>query len=192
MRGMSEPANAGLRIAARQRRRELDEDYRARAACRIQRRFLQSNLFFSGRRLACYIAMPDEVDTSLIFDRAWRAGKSIFAPVTDRHRQLRFVRVERNTPLRQSRFGLWEPASGAEIPPDSLDVILTPLVAFDADRHRIGMGGGYYDACFSFLNRSQKWLRPKLVGLAFDCQKVEKITPNPWDIRLYRIVTERQ
>ncbi len=187
---MSEPDNASLRIAARKRRRVLDEDDRLRAARRIQRRFLQSNLFFSGERFACYVAMPEEVDTSLIFDRAWRAGKSIFAPVTDRHRQLRFVRIERNTPLRQSRFGLWEPVSGAEAAPDSLDVILTPLVAFDAERHRIGMGGGYYDSCFAFLKRPRKWLRPKLVGLAFDCQKVEKITPNPWDIRLYRVISE--
>ena len=134
--------------------------------------------------------MPDEVDTSLIFERAWRAGKSIFAPVVADKRQLRFVRVERATRLEKSRLGLWEPVSGAEISKKDLDTILTPLVVFDPHWHRIGMGGGYYDRAFSFLKHKRRWLRPKLVGLAFDCQKVEKILPNPWDIRLYRVFNE--
>ena len=66
-----------------------------------------------------------------------------------------------------------------------LDVVITPLVAFDEYGHRIGMGGGYFDRTFSFLGNRQSWFHPKLVGLAFACQKVEKIQPNPWDIRLF-------
>ncbi len=134
--------------------------------------------------------MRDEVDTSMIFDRAWRAGKSIYAPVTGRRRQLSFVAVERKTRLVRSAFGLWEPISGERISPRKLDLVVTPLVAFDAAGHRIGMGSGYYDATFSHLGHRRHWLRTKLVGLAFNCQKIEKIAPNPWDIRLYRVITE--
>jgi 5-formyltetrahydrofolate cyclo-ligase len=52
------------------------------------------------------------------------------------------------------------------------------------------MGGGYFDRCFHFLKHRRKWLRPKLLGIAFDCQKVEKIVSNPWDIPLYQVITE--
>jgi 5-formyltetrahydrofolate cyclo-ligase len=52
------------------------------------------------------------------------------------------------------------------------------------------MGGGYYDRTFSFLRGRNALLRPKLVGVAFACQQVEKIPVNPWDIGLYRILTE--
>ncbi|NNC76383.1 MAG: 5-formyltetrahydrofolate cyclo-ligase [Woeseiaceae bacterium] len=167
-------------------RRDLDDEYRDRASIDIQLRLLRSNFFYASKHIACYISMPDEVDTSMVFDRAWRAGKSIYAPVVDEHRQLRFVRVLRKTRLKKSQFGLWEPVCGEEIPPKKLDVVVTPLVAINRQLHRIGMGGGYYDSTFSFLNHNRSWLRPKLIGLAFECQKVEKITPNPWDIRLYR------
>ena len=134
--------------------------------------------------------MHDEVDTSLIFDRAWRAGKSIYAPVIIDTGHMKFVRVERATRLVRNRFGLWEPQSGAEISAAAFDIVVTPVVAFDRHYHRIGMGSGYYDRSFSFLRKRRNWLRPKLLGLAFDCQKVEKISPNPWDIRLYRVISE--
>jgi 5-formyltetrahydrofolate cyclo-ligase len=134
--------------------------------------------------------MHDEVDTSMIFDRAWRAGKIVFAPAVVDDRHMRFVRVERNTKLKKSGLGLWEPQNGAEISPTDLDVVVSPVVAFDSFGHRIGMGGGYYDRAFSFQKHRRRWLRTKLIGLAFDCQKVEKILPNPWDIRLYRVFSE--
>lgn len=171
-------------------RRSLDDSYRDRASLEIQRRFLRSRFFLSSQCIACYIAMRDEVDTSMIFDCAWRAEKAIFAPVVRPSRQLQFLRVLRKTQLQRSEFGLWEPVHGDEIEPAKLDVVVTPGVAIDRHLHRIGMGGGYYDRTFSFLGHERNWLRPKLVGLVFDCQKVEKIAANPWDIRLYSAFSE--
>jgi len=95
-----------------------------------------------------------------------------------------------DTPLLKNRFGIWEPAIGTIISPKAIDVVITPLAAFDEQRNRVGMGGGYFDRCFAFLAHRRQWLRPKLIGVAFNCQKVEKIVPNPWDIRLYRVFTE--
>jgi 5-formyltetrahydrofolate cyclo-ligase len=82
------------------------------------------------------------------------------------------------------------PISGEEIAARKLDLVLTPLVAFDKNCQRIGMGGGYYDRTFSFLRARQQLLKPKLVGLAFACQQVPEIPANPWDIRLYSVITE--
>lgn len=173
------------------RRQQLSDQDRARHSQTIASYFLRSKDFLTAKRIACFISGGDEVDTSAIFARAWRADKCIYAPVVLPRRQMKFVQVLRDTPLEKSAFGLWEPAFGAELVASKLDVVVTPLVAFDAMRHRVGVGGGYYDRAFEYLRRQGRWLRPKLVGIAFECQRVEKIRPNPWDIRLSRIITER-
>ena len=126
-----------------------------------------------------------------VFSRAWRAKKRIYAPVIDGRGKMFFVLVEPGTTLVRNYFGLWEPsADTARIDPRRLDLVLTPLVAFDENCHRVGMGGGYFDRCFAFLRHRRCWFRPKLIGVAFESQRVAKIAPNPWDIRLYGLVTE--
>ena len=83
-----------------------------------------------------------------------------------------------------------EPQTGKFVDPHHLDIVITSLVAFDSSRNRIGMGGGYFDRCFAFPKGRKIRLHPKLIGLAFDCQRVGSIAPNPWDIGLYRVITE--
>ena len=73
---------------------------------------------------------------------------------------------------------------------ESIDLVITTLVSFDTNNNRIGMFGGYFDRSFAFLKHKKRWLRPKLIGLAFACQKVEKIETNPWDIRLYSVISD--
>lgn len=160
---------------------------RANASRRITDQFLNSRFFLGSQSIACYLAMWDEVDTSMIIKRAWRAKKRIFAPVIDTHDEMKFTILQPETTIVRNRFGLWEPESDFEIEPEKLDVVVTPVVAFDNSCNRIGMGGGHFDRTFAFLGSKRNWLRPKLIGLAFDCQKVEKISPKPWDIRLYQV-----
>ena len=178
------------RKAALLARRSLDPETRTHLSLKICRRFLRSHLFFSSQRIACYLSTDDEVDTSIIFDRAWSARKEIYAPVITMGDDMAFARISRNTRLERNHFGIWEPISEAFISPRDLDVVVTPLSSFDDDGNRIGMGGGYFDRCFYFLRHTRSWQRPKLAGLAFECQKARKIKANPWDIRLYKVITE--
>ena len=103
---------------------------------------------------------------------------------------MQFLEITPETDLVPNRFGLLEPVDGESATARMLDIVFTPLAAYDADGHRIGMGGGYFDTTFAFLKHRAFSFRPKLIGLAFDCQRVEKIASNPWDIRLFSIVTE--
>ncbi|MGB5256078.1 MAG: 5-formyltetrahydrofolate cyclo-ligase [Woeseiaceae bacterium] len=173
-------------------RRAMSREARANASSIICKRVLESRLFFAAKRIACYLPMNDEVDTLTLIERGWRANKRIFVPVLIGRGKMLFREIRPETPLQRNAFDLWEPQSGDIISPRNLDLVLTPTVAYDKNNNRIGMGGGYFDRCFAFLRHRQHWLRPKLVGLAYSCQKVEKISPNVWDIRLYKVFSDSE
>jgi len=179
-----------LRATALRARRKMHAADRAQASRQITDRFLNSRYFLSSHSIACYLATWDEVDTNRIFDRAWRAKKRIFAPVINSRSEMTFRNLLPETTVVRNRFGIWEPESEFQIDPSDLDVVVTPLVAYDNACNRIGMGGGYFDRHFAFLRSRRSWLRPKLIGLAFNCQKIEKVTPNRWDIPLSRVISE--
>lgn len=182
--------NALVRDRALKARRELTAEFRRDASANICDNVIHSGEFMSAKSIACYLSCKDEVDTHLIIHRAWRAKKRIFAPVIDFRGNMIFRQMHPESELCKNTFGMWEPVSGPSIDARLIDIVITPLVAFDDQCHRIGMGGGYFDRSFHFLGHRRKWLRPKLVGIAFACQKISAITPNPWDIRLSRVIDE--
>jgi 5-formyltetrahydrofolate cyclo-ligase len=181
-----------IRNRALTARRAMDDEERIVASSVITSKFTSSHLFMSAHSIACYMPMKDEVDSRAVFERGWRSNKHMFVPVTLDDGSMYFCEVLRETELKRNQFGVFEPTSGTIYSPRFLDVVIAPLVAFDAHHNRIGMGGGYFDRCFSYLRHRRHWFQPKLIGLAFHCQKVEKITPNPWDIPLYCVYDEME
>ena len=179
-----------IRRKALRARREMNVENRRAASRIICDKVTRSREFQSAKLVACYLPMKDEVDTRLIIERGWRANKRIFVPITRNNGEMFFREIRPDTTLRRNRMTIWEPDSGEYISPRALQLIVTPTVAFDDANNRIGMGGGYYDRCFSFLRHRKTWLKPKLIGVAFDCQKFEEISPNAWDIRLYQLICE--
>lgn len=150
-----------------------------------------------GASVAVYLAMPGEVRLSAAMDVARRSGCDLFVPrVTSRRRgTMVFVPLHPDAELRRNAYGIAEPVSTARhrLKPLTLDVILVPVVGFDRDGNRLGMGAGYYDRALRHLReRERRWRRPRLVGLAFACQEVERIVPSPWDVPLDVVVTERE
>ena len=181
-----------LRIKALRARRKMNVDDRGIASRIICNKVTSSHDFLSAKLIACYLPMHDEVDTRNIIERGWRANKRIFVPITHNNGEMFFREIRPDTTLRRNQMTIWEPQSGDFISPRNLQLVVTPTVAFDKYLHRIGMGGGYYDRCFSFLQHRKHWIKPKLAGVAFKCQEIEEITPNTWDIRLYRMFTEEK
>jgi 5-formyltetrahydrofolate cyclo-ligase len=179
-----------LRAAALTARRNMRPDERHDASQIICRRLTQSSIFFASHSIGCYLPAYDEVDTLPVVERAWSANKRIFVPVLRKHHKMLFREMLPGTTLEKNGYGIWEPISGAFVSPRNLDVVIAPTVAFDDFGNRIGMGGGYFDRCFAYLLHRKLWLRPKLIGVAFSCQKVEKIPANPWDIPLYKVFTD--
>ncbi len=171
-------------------RRNLSVQARASASEIICKKVIETKTFSAAKFVACYLPMRNEVDTRMIIERAWCANKRIFVPIVRSKGEMFFREIRPKTTLLRNEMSIWEPTCGEIISPRALQLVVTPTVAFDADKHRVGMGGGYYDRCFSFLRHRKNWIKPKLFGVAFHCQKAYRITPNPWDIRLYKIISE--
>jgi len=98
--------------------------------------------------------------------------------------------VELGDRHRVNRLGIEEPAGSRSIGARWLDVVLLPLVGFDARGLRLGTGGGYYDRAFEFRRWRTSWQAPRLVGLAYAFQQVDAIVRAPHDVLLDAVVTE--
>jgi len=176
----------------RRRRRALPASDRARHAELLCRVLLATPELRASRRIACYLVNDGEIDPAPLVARLWRCGKSVYLPVLHGSR-LWFQRYAADTPLIRNRFGIPEPdrPAGRRIALRALDLVLMPLVAYDPDGARVGMGGGFYDRTFAYLRHPGRWARPRLVGLAHAFQRVANIAARPWDVPLFAAATER-
>ncbi len=144
-----------------------------------------------ARRLAIYLPAAGELDCTPMALQAWRRGRQVFLPVIA-GRTLRFAPFHPGSDLRANRFGIPEPVTPRRNWRNArqLDVIVAPLVAFDSDGRRLGMGGGFYDRTLAFRTRRSRGRRPHFIGLAFEMQKVAKLPSDAWDVALDAVVTE--
>lgn len=186
----SDRTQAEVRIACKKLRAKINTKTRTRLSEKITTKIVASDVFLYANNIAVFVPMKTEVNIWPLIQRAWQLKKRIFAPIVQENSSLTFRHFADEDELSTNKMGLREPIDGELIQADELDLVLVPLVAFDSNQNRIGMGGGFYDRTFSFLEQTSSMSKPKLVGVAFECQRIERITPNPWDIRLFSVVTE--
>lgn len=179
----------------RQRNRELRAALDARrldaAASALCARLIALPEYQSAQRVAAYFAVNGEIGLQPLIEHAWAHGKQVYLPNLDQ-KALRFSPYFEGQAMRKNRFRLPEPDvdESEMLTPEQLDLVLAPLVVFDADGNRIGMGGGYYDRSFAFRKLPGND-SPKLIGVAHELQKVDRLEPQVWDVRLDKVVTER-
>lgn len=184
-----------LRQQLRQARRALGVHEHARRSAVICQQLINHRLFCAAQHIACYLPNDAEVDLAALMDRAWAMGKTVYLPVISaaHHNRLHFLPYAPGDELMLNVFGIPEPVLHSRRVPmlTRLDLVLTPLVGFDEQGNRLGMGGGFYDRTFAFLRRRQVWRKPHLVGVAFDVQKTSAVLPHQkWDVPLEGVVTE--
>ncbi|HQU16522.1 MAG: 5-formyltetrahydrofolate cyclo-ligase [Chromatiales bacterium 21-64-14] len=183
-----------IRKEMRARRRALTDAEHDTCAESMARRLAATNWFQRSRRVACYLAVDGELDPEPVIQRAWALGKTVYLPVLDPLcDRLWFASYDPGDRLAKNRFGIPEPVhlDGRRIPPWTLDLVLTPLVAFAAHGERLGMGGGFYDRTFAYLRGRRCWHKPRLVGLAYEFQKIPSLTRREWDIPLHGCATDQ-
>ncbi len=188
----SSPIDA-LRRELRRRRRALPETVRQELGLEICWRIARTPMFHHSRRIAFYLANDGEPDLRPLIELAWRRHKACFVPILDKiiDRRLFFAPLRPDQTMRPNRFGIPEPVTHdhERLRSGQLDLILMPLVGFDEQGHRIGMGGGFYDRTLAYLRGRRHRPRPHLMGVAFDCQRTDAIPARPWDVPLQSIAT---
>jgi 5-formyltetrahydrofolate cyclo-ligase len=191
------PDKKTLRSQLRRARSALGATERERAAEKIVRLAVRLGLLRQGRRIGFYIPSNGEIDILPLMNRALELGVECYLPQLPSRalKKLWFTRLgEKPQHWTINRFGIpeYHDRVSKRQRIAQLDLVFVPLLGFDDQGYRIGMGGGFYDASLAFLHRRRSWRRPRLVGVAFDCQHVPAVPYDPWDVPLNLALTERR
>tara|TARA_B100000959_G_C14894947_1_gene588353 strand:+ start:140 stop:745 length:606 start_codon:yes stop_codon:yes gene_type:complete len=189
--GYLHPIMINLRTRIKEKRGQLSSDNVGRLGEAIFRNILDSNILNDKKRIAIYYSVKNEVTTKQIIKHLWAENKELFLPIIQLN-QLMFGPYKSGDTLSKNKFGIPEPVTRTEdlIAADILDLVIVPLVAFDSNCNRLGMGGGYYDRALAFKQTSSKTHSPLLIGLAYELQKVNALEINSWDIPMDGIISE--
>ncbi len=179
---------ANLRREAGARRKQAHAAH-PQAGLALMQHFKQSVHVPAGAAVSGFWPMGEEIDVRPLLAQLHASGHPIGLPVV----------VKKGQPL---IFRRWHPGTtmvsggfGTEVPPPSApevepQVLIVPLLAFDAEGYRLGYGGGFYDRTLDKL-RTGSAADPLAVGVAFSAQHVARVPRDDFDQPLDWIVTEK-
>ena len=137
--------------------------------------------------IAGYLPIGSEISPVPVMERLAETGRNLCVPVvTGDRRPLGFRQWTPSGDLVKADHGIPIPSSGAWLRPD---ILVVPLLAFDAKGYRLGYGGGYYDRTLEFLRGTG---RPSAIGFAYAAQQTDHVPTEAFDQRLDMVVTERR
>lgn len=183
---MLDPFKAALRHSIKQVRSSLNSSYQMTASKQVCNQIKSLEPYRKAKRIALYFAVNGEIDLSNIWNSAPLQGKFCYFPTLNEEQgTLFFLPATPKTQFKKNKYGIPEPDidKNQAIPVENLDLILMPLVAFDTQCTRLGMGAGYYDKT---LDQNKNGL---FVGVAYEFQHVSFLQPQPWDVPLDAVIT---
>ncbi len=175
-----------VRQSLRLKRQAIRAHKREQLAQQLLYQVRKINSIQHAQKVSLYSKHDNEIDTKHIYSLLKKQDVDIYFPILD-GRKLKFAKVGKY--FKKNKFGISEPIATAILGAKQLDIIFMPLVGFDENKNRLGMGGGFYDRTLDFKKNPTNYRQPKLYGLAFDCQKIDKIDVQTWDIALDAVIT---
>ena len=175
-----------LRRQLRQLRKSIDAPTRRKKGKKLLHQCQKSGLFRNARHIAIFTPNDGEIETKNTIDFLISKGCCVYLPILVGEK-LKFAKMGKR--YRKNKFGIDEPIFTPLLGAHRMDLILMPLVGFDKNKNRLGMGGGFYDKTLNFHLKRKNYRVPKLFGLAFDCQEVDLLESKPWDVPVDGIVT---
>jgi 5-formyltetrahydrofolate cyclo-ligase len=140
----------------------------------------------AGQTVSGFWPMRSEADIRPLMFALREKGARLALPAILDKTTIVFRELVRGVQMIDMGFGTVGPGQEAEMLDPAL--MLVPLAAFDGRGHRIGYGAGYYDRAIARL--AERGMRPRLVGVAFDCQHVDRVPDEAHDVALDAILTE--
>ncbi|PCF96254.1 5-formyltetrahydrofolate cyclo-ligase [Vreelandella nigrificans] len=185
-----------LRRELKRKRRSLSPDQQRQASISLCQRLKRLPEVRRAKRISLYLPVNGEIDPTLLLPWLRQRSVEVYLPVLRPFstNQLWFVKYRDTTPMVKNRFGITEPCTRFaanrrhRLPAWALDTLIVPLVGFDAEANRMGMGGGFYDRSLAFMRRNGP--SPTLIGVAHACQQVKALPVEPWDIPLDAVVSD--
>lgn len=174
-----------LRGQALARRDALDPAWRAAASLALADA-AAALAVAPGTVVSGFLPIRSEIDLRPLMAALAQGGARLCLPVVLDRATIVFRAYRPGMKLVDTGFGTSGPGEGADV----LDpaVMLVPLAAFDSGGNRIGYGAGHYDRAVARLHA--KGLVPRLIGVAFDCQRVEAVPAEAHDARLGEMLSE--
>ncbi len=155
------------------------------ASTQICQHLLSSDVYQNAIHIGAYQAIRKEISLQKLIENAFSTQKKIYLPVIRPNCSLDFFTYEKNDLLKSNRFQILEPVQTTSFPVNQLDLLLVPLVAFDAHGGRMGWGKGYYDRVL--LKQRAK----AVIGVGYTFQRYPAALPNEQhDALLDGVVTE--
>lgn len=139
-----------------------------------------------ARTIVAYYAMPDEVNTHQLIDDLVADGKTVLLPKVVDDERMVLCRYTGRQDLQEGAFHIMEPVGESYNDYPTIDVVLVPGMAFDAQGHRLGRGKGYYDRFLSTIHYSLSTIH--LIGVCFDFQKVAEVPTDSHDIPVDEVI----
>lgn len=171
-----------LRSAVKAAKRALSAEQRALAASRVFAQMEQLPQFVHSHNVLVYYSLPDELSTVEAINR-WYGHKNLFLPRVN-GAELDVLPYD-PAKLFFGAYNIVEPTGDDCIDIADIDLIIVPGVAFDRLGNRLGRGKGFYDR---LLNHS----RAITVGVAYQCQIVESIPTDAFDIPMDIVVSDKE
>ncbi len=180
-----------LRRKVQEFRDSIDPEQRELLSARVAANLWSVPEFAAAETVLFFISFRSEVDTMPMIIRALEEGKNVCVPCTDAGNKAMVAShiIDLDTDLELGNYDILEPRAEClrPLPPESMDVILMPGVAFDLTGGRLGYGGGYYDR---FLEKCSPGCM--LIAVAFEMQMVEHVPCADHDASIHKIVTENR
>ncbi|WP_340677536.1 5-formyltetrahydrofolate cyclo-ligase [Paraglaciecola sp.] len=183
-----------LRRQFRALRQQLTDAQQEQAAHALLTKCLNAPAVCAANTIACYLTNDGEINPKYLIEWCWQQHKSVLLPILHPTLpgHLVFIEYQSNSLMIKNKYGIPEPEYMAEkvVTLSNIDIIFTPLVAFDSTGNRLGMGGGYYDRTLASLSHQPH--ATQVLGLAHDCQQAATLPIQSWDIPLHGIITPSQ
>jgi len=181
---------ARLRAELRDKRRSLTRIQRRAADRRLCQNIRRIPVYRRAHNVAVFLAFDGEPSLAGLYAGTLANERRFNVPVI-KGKRMWFAPLRSTPQTRKNSFGILEPSHQTRTLTCALDIVLVPLVGFDDFGNRLGMGGGFYDRHFSFLRTRAHFCRPRLIGVAYESQRVSKLPTDPWDVPMWAVVTDR-